>query len=350
MKKISLRQDRYLKVMPMSKVFIIAEAGVNHNGSPELAKKLIDAAVESGADAVKFQTFKADKLVSKYAQKADYQKQTTSVEETQYEMIKKLELDENAHRVLINYCKDKEVMFLSTPFDHDSIDLLISFEMPIFKIPSGEITNLPYLRHIGSLGKEVILSTGMANLNEVQDALEVLIKAGTSKEKITVLHATTEYPCPIGEVNLRAMQTIKAAFGVKVGYSDHTQGIEVPIAAVAMGACVIEKHFTLDRTMEGPDHKASLEPDELKAMVQAIRHIEQALGDGVKRPSESEQKNISVARKSILASRPIKMGETFSDNNLIVKRPGNGISPMRWDEIVGHKATRNFSVDELIEL
>ena len=334
----------------MSKVFIIAEAGVNHNGSLELAKKLIDVAVESGADAVKFQTFKADKLVSKTAQKADYQKQTTSNDETQYDMIKKLELDENAHRVLISYCKDKEIMFLSTPFDHDSIDLLISFEMPIFKIPSGEITNLPYLRHIGSLGKEVILSTGMANLNEVQDALEVLIKAGTSKVKITVLHATTEYPCPIGEVNLRAMQTIKAAFGVKVGYSDHTQGIEVPIAAVAMGACVIEKHLTLDRTMEGPDHKASLEPDELKAMVQAIRHIEQALGDGVKRPSESEQKNISVARKSILASRPIEIGETFSDNNLIVKRPGNGISPMRWDEVVEHKATRNFLADELIEL
>ena len=331
-------------------VFIIAEAGVNHNGSIELAKKLIDVAVEAGADAVKFQTFKADKLVSKRAQKADYQKQTTSIGETQYEMLKKLELDENAHRVIISYCKDKGVMFLSTPFDHDSIDLLISFQMPIFKIPSGEITNLPYLRHIGSLGKEVILSTGMANLNEVQDALEVLIKAGTSKEKITVLHATTEYPCPIDEVNLRAMQTIHAAFGVKVGYSDHTQGIEVPIAAVAMGATVIEKHFTLDRTMEGPDHKASLEPDELKAMVQAIRHIEQALGDGVKRPSESEQKNISVARKSILASRPIEIGETFSDNNLIVKRPGNGISPMRWDEIVGNKATRNFSIDELIEL
>lgn len=333
-----------------NRTLIIAEAGVNHNGSSELAKKLIDAAVEAGADAVKFQTFKADKLVSKNAQKADYQKQTTSTDESQYDMIKKLELDENAHRALINYCIDKEIMFLSTPFDHDSIDLLISFDMPIFKIPSGEITNLPYLRHIGSLSKEVILSTGMANLGEVKDALEVLINAGTSKEKITVLHATTEYPCPIDEVNLRAMQTIKATFGVKVGYSDHTQGIEVPIAAVAMGACVIEKHFTLDRTMEGPDHKASLEPDELKAMVQAIRHIETALGDGVKRPSKSEQKNISVARKSILASRSIGIGETFSDNNLIVKRPGNGISPMRWDEIVGNKATRDFSADELIEL
>jgi N,N'-diacetyllegionaminate synthase len=334
----------------MSKVFIIAEAGVNHNGSLELAKKMIDIAVEAGADAVKFQTFKADKLVSKHTQKADYQKQTTSTDESQYDMIKKLELDDNAHRVLIGYCKDRKIMFLSTPFDHDSIDLLNSFQMPIFKIPSGDITNLPYLRHVGRLGKEVILSTGMASLDEVQDALEVLIKAGTSKEKISVLHATTEYPCPIDEVNLRAMHTISAAFGVKVGYSDHTQGIEVSIAAVAMGAGVIEKHFTLDRTMEGPDHKASLEPDELKAMVLAIRHIEQALGDSIKSPRESEKKNIYVVRKSILASRSIKIGETFSDGNLIVKRPGNGISPMRWDEIIGRKATRNFSADELIEL
>jgi N,N'-diacetyllegionaminate synthase len=334
----------------MSKVFIIAEAGVNHNGSLELAKKLIDVAVEAGADAVKFQTFKADKLVSKQAQKADYQKQTTPTDETQYDMINKLVLDGNAHQVLINYCDEKGIMFLSTPFDHDSIDLLNSFQIPIFKIPSGEITNLPYLRHIGGLGKEVIISTGMANLDEVQDALEVLIMSGTVKEKITVLHATTEYPCPIEEVNLRAMLTIKAAFDVKVGYSDHTQGIEVPIAAVAMGACVIEKHFTLDRTMEGPDHKASLERDELKAMVQAIRHVEQALGDGVKRPTKSEQKNILIARKSILALRPIKMGETFSDNNIIVKRPGNGISPMRWDEVLGKKALRDFTEDELIDL
>ncbi len=334
----------------INKTFIIAEAGVNHNGSLELAKRLIDVAVEAGADAVKFQTFKADKLVSKAAQKANYQMHTTSTDESQYDMIKKLELDENAHRVLIDYCKDKKIMFLSTPFDHDSIDLLNSLQMSIFKIPSGEITNLPYLRHIGRLGKEVILSTGMANLDEVQDVLEVLVKAGASKEKITVLHATTEYPCPINEVNLRAMHTISATFGVKVGYSDHTRGIEVPIAAVAMGACVIEKHFTLDCTMEGPDHKASLEPDELKMMVKAIRHVEQALGDGVKKPSKSEQKNILIARKSIVASRPIKMGESFSDSNLIVKRPGNGISPMRWDEVIRCKATRNFSADELIEL
>jgi N,N'-diacetyllegionaminate synthase len=334
----------------MSKVFIIAEAGVNHNGSLELAKKLIDVAVEAAADAVKFQTFKADKLVSKHAQKADYQKQTTSTDEFQYEMIKKLELDENAHRVLIDYCRNKGIMFLSTPFDHDSIDLLNSFQMAIFKIPSGEITNLPYLRHIGRLGKEVILSTGMANLDEVQDALEVLIKAGTSKDKITVLHATTEYPCPINEVNLRAMQTINATFGVKVGYSDHTKGIEVPVAAVVMGACVIEKHFTLDRTMEGPDHKASLEPDELKSMVLAIRHIEQVLGDGVKRPSNSEAKNLKVARKSIVALRDIKIGEIYSINNLTVKRPGNGISPMRWDEVIGYRAPRDFLADELIEM
>ncbi len=334
----------------MSKVFIIAEAGVNHNGCLDLAKRLIDVAVEAGADAVKFQTFKADKLVSKRAQKADYQKQTTSTDESQYDMIKKLELDENAHRVLISYCKDKEIMFLSTPFDHDSIDLLNSFQMPIFKIPSGEITNLPYLRHIGRLGKEVILSTGMANLDEVQDALDVLIKSGTLKEKISVLHATTEYPCPIDEVNLRAMHTIGTAFGVKVGYSDHTQGIEVPIAAVAMGACVIEKHFTIDHTMDGPDHKASLEPNELKAMVQAIRNIQQSLGDGVKRPSNSEVKNIEVARKSIVASCAIKIGEIFSINNITVKRPGTGISPMRWDEVVGKYARKNYLMDEVIEL
>ena len=349
MKKISLKRDRYLWVTSMSKVFIIAEAGVNHNGSLELAKKLIDAAVEAGADAVKFQTFKADKLVSKRAQKADYQKQATSIDETQYEMIKKLELDENAHRILISYCKDKRIMFLSTPFDHDSIDLLNSFDMPIFKIPSGEINNLPYLRHIGGLSKDVILSTGMANLGEIEAALEVLIKAGTSKEEITVLHATTEYPCPIEEVNLRAMQTINAAFGVKVGYSDHTKGMEVPIAAVAMGACVIEKHFTLNRTMDGPDHKASLEPAELKAMVRAIRHIELALGDGIKRLTLSEARNKEVARKSLVASREIQAGEVFTAENITAKRPGTGISPMRWDEVIGMYAKKKYLMDEVIK-
>lgn len=332
----------------MNKVFVIAEAGVNHNGSLDLARRLVDVAAEAGADAVKFQTFKADKLVSKGAQKADYQKQTTSAEESQYAMIKKLELDEAAHRELIRYCHEKQIMFLSTPFDHDSIDMLNNFGMLIFKIPSGEITNLPYLRHIGSLGKEVILSTGMATLGEIEDALDVLIQAGTSKEKITVLHATTEYPCPIDEVNLRAMSTIFHAFGIRVGYSDHTQGIEVPVAAVALGACVIEKHFTLDRTMEGPDHKASLEPHELKEMVRSIRRVSQALGDGMKRPSKSEQRNIAVARKSIVAARQIKVGEMFSEDNITIKRPGNGINPMRWDEVLGQVAQKDYREDDLI--
>lgn len=332
----------------MKSVFIIAEAGVNHNGSLDLAKKLIDVASAAGADAVKFQTFKADKLVSKKAQKAEYQKETTNSAESQYDMVKKLELDDIAHHELIDYCKLKNILFLSTPFDHESIALLHCLEMPIFKIPSGEITNLPYLRHIGSLGKEIILSTGMANLEEIKDALGVLMKAGTPKEKITVLHATTEYPCPMNEVNLRAMQTIATTFGVKVGYSDHTKGIEVPIAAVAMGASVIEKHFTLDRTMEGPDHKASLEPAELVGMVKAIRNIEQVLGDGIKKPSPSEIKNMPIARKSIMTSKAIAKGEYFSEDNLTIKRPGNGINPMRWDEVIGTIASKNYDEDELI--
>jgi len=330
------------------KTFIIAEAGVNHNGSIEIAKRLIDIAAESGADAVKFQTFKADKLLSKTAQKADYQKQTTPEDESQYEMIKKLELDEVAHRILFGYCKQKPIMFLSTPFDHDSIQLLNDLGMPIFKIPSGEITNLPHLRHIGRLNKQVILSTGMADLGEVEDALNVLIEEGTPKEKITVLHATTEYPCPIEEVNLRAMKTMRHAFGVKVGYSDHTQGIEVSIAAVAMEASVIEKHFTLDRTMEGPDHSASLEPSELKALVIAIRNIDQAMGNGIKKASKSEVKNIPISRKSIVAARTIKAGEVFSSDNLSVKRPGVGINPMRWDEMIGQVARRDYMLDEAI--
>lgn len=332
----------------MSRVFIIAEAGVNHNGSLELAKKLIDVACEAGADAVKFQTFKADKLVSKKAQKAEYQKETTNSTESQYDMIKKLELDEIAHHELIAYCKLKNILFLSTPFDHESIALLHRLQIPIFKIPSGEITNLPYLRQIGGLGKEVILSTGMATLKEVEDALVVLVNAGTPKEKITVLHATTEYPCPVDEVNLKAMQTIRNAFDVKVGYSDHTKGIEIPIAAVAMGACVIEKHFTLDKTLEGPDHKASLEPHEFIAMVQAIRNVEQALGDGVKKPSQSEMKNIPIARKSIITCKAIKKGEYFSEENLNIRRPGQGLSPMLWDEIIGSVSTKNYAEDELL--
>lgn len=329
-------------------IFIIAEAGVNHNGSMELAKKLIDIAIDAGADAIKFQTFKADKLVSKTAQKAEYQKHTTDSAESQFEMIKKLELDEAAHHELITYCKTKNILFLSTPFDHESIELLDSLDMEIFKIPSGEITSLPYLRKIGKLQKKVILSTGMADLGEIEDALEVLTAAGTAKENITVLHATTEYPCPMEDVNLKSMQTIASAFGVKVGYSDHTKGIEVPIAAVAMGASVVEKHFTLDKTMEGPDHKASLEPDELKAMVIAIRNIEKALGDGIKKASPSELKNIVIARKSIVAARPIKIGEAFTKINLAIKRPGNGINPMRWDEIIGKKACRDYAEDDLI--
>lgn len=328
--------------------FIIAEAGVNHNGSLILAKKLIDSAVLAGADAVKFQTFKTEKLVSKTAHKADYQKRTTDAGESQFEMIKKLELDDSSHRELIEYCKAKNILFLSTPFDHESIDLLNRFGMEIFKIPSGEITNLPYLRHIGSLDRNIILSTGMADLGEIEDALDVLITSGTSKEKITVLHATTEYPCPMDEVNLRSMKTIAAAFGVNVGYSDHTVGIEIPIAAVAMGAVVIEKHLTLDRNMEGPDHKASLEPDELTAMIRAIRNIEKALGNGIKKASPSELKNMAVARKSIVAARPIRTGEVFTVENMTVKRPGNGINPMRYDEIIGTIAQKDYQTDELL--
>jgi N,N'-diacetyllegionaminate synthase len=330
-------------------VFIIAEAGVNHNGSTELAKKLIDVAVEAGVDAVKFQTFKAEKLVSKDAKKAQYQQENMQdSDNSQYNMLKKLELDVGTHNELISYCKEKRIMFLSTPFDHDSIDMLNNLELEIFKIPSGEITNLPYLRHIGSLQKKVILSTGMADMGEIEDALDVLMEAGTKKEDITVLHANTMYPTPMEDVNLNAMVTIGRTFDVAFGYSDHTLGIEVDVAAVAMGASCIEKHFTLDKTMEGPDHRASLEPDELKAMVCAIRNIELALGSSVKKPSKSETPNIKVARKSIVASREIKVGEIFSEENLAIKRPGNGISPMRWDEIVGSVAAQNYAEDELI--
>jgi N-acetylneuraminate synthase len=333
----------------MNQVFIIAEAGVNHNGDLELAKKLIDVAVEAGADAVKFQTFKTELCVSKGAKKAEYQVENTgNDEETQFDMVKKLELTNQNHYELINYCRTKNIMFLSTPFDHDSIKLLNDLGLEIFKIPSGEITNLPYLRHIGSLNKKVILSTGMANLGEIENALDILSLAGTKKENITVLHANTEYPTPIEDVNLKAMVTISNAFGVKFGYSDHTLGIEVPVAAVALGAHVIEKHFTLDKNMEGPDHKASLEPDELKAMICAIRNIAKALGNGIKKPSKSELKNMQVVRKSIVASRDIKIGEILDENNLAVKRPGNGISPMRWDEITGTIAKKDYKEDELI--
>lgn len=331
-----------------NKVFIIAEAGVNHNGSIELAKKLIDVARDAGVDAVKFQTFKAEKLVSKKAQKAAYQKQTTEAQESQYEMIKKLELDRETHLELINYCQEKRIMFLSTPFDHDSINLLKDMGLEIFKIPSGEITNLPYLRAIGGLNKQVILSTGMADIGEIEDAVDVLICSGTNKDNITVLHANTEYPTPMCDVNLKAMETIAHTFKVKVGYSDHTLGIEVPIAAVAMGAMVVEKHFTLDKTMAGPDHKASLEPDELKAMVSSIRNIEKALGNGIKKPSPSEIPNMDIARKSIIALKSIAKGEKFTAGNIGIKRPGNGISPMRWDEVIGSSAQKDYQEDELI--
>lgn len=332
----------------MNKVFIIAEAGVNHNGSTELAKKLIDKASEAGADAVKFQSFKAEKLVTKNARKAEYQEVTTGKEENQFKMIKKLELDYEKHEELINYCKSKDIMFLSSPFDLESIDLLNNLGLEIFKIPSGEITNLPYLRKIGSLKKKVILSTGMSTLGNIEKALEILRKGGTTD--ITVLHCNTEYPTPMQDVNLLAMNTIREAFKINVGYSDHTLGIEVPIAAVALGAIVIEKHFTLDKTMEGPDHRASLEPKELKEMIRCIRNIEKALGNGVKRLTESESKNINIARKSIVAGRNIKKGEVFTEENLEIKRPGYGISPMRWDEVVGKVASKNYEDDEMIEI
>ena len=334
--------------MKSNNVFIIAEAGVNHNGSIDLAKKLIDVASLSGADAIKFQTFKADKLVTKKALKANYQNQTTHKKESQYDMIKKLELDIHTHKKLIDYSNKKKIMFLSSPFDLDSIDLLNDLGLEIFKIPSGEITNLPYLRHIGKLNKKIILSTGMSNIDEIKHALDILIKSGTKKSNITVLHANTEYPTPIKDVNLKAMLTIGKEFDIKFGYSDHTLGIEIDIAAVAMGAVCIEKHFTLDKNMMGPDHKASLEPDELKKMVMAIRKIELALGDYKKKPSSSELSNMKIVRKSIVAKKKIKKGEFLNLNNITVKRPGNGISPMKWDRVIGTKAKKDYKEDDLI--
>ncbi len=332
------------------KIFIIAEAGVNHNGSIETAKELIKVAAEAGADAVKFQTFKAENLVTKTAKKAEYQLKNQSGNDSQYEMLKKLEIDVAAHEELMAYCQQYKILFLSTPFDLESITLLDSLGLGIFKVPSGEITNLPYLRKIGALGKDVILSTGMSGLSEIEDALQVLISAGTAKQKITVLHANTEYPTPMRDVNLRAMKTIADEFDVDVGYSDHTLGIEVDIAAVAMGAKVIEKHFTLDQNMVGPDHKSSLEPDELKAMVKGIRNIEQALGSHIKAPSESEFKNIQSVRKSIVAKITISQGELLTENNLTVKRPAGGVSPMLWDMAIGQHAQRDYQEDEQIEL
>ncbi len=328
---------------------ISAEAGVNHNGDMQLAKCLIDEAAAAGADLVKFQTFNASRQVTRSAKKADYQTQTTDSSESQHDMLRRLELTEAMHHELIAHCATRSIGFFSTGFDIECVDLLVRLGQEQFKIPSGEINNLPYLRHIGQLSKKIILSTGMATLGEIEAAIGVLEQAGTPRSMLTVLHCTTEYPTPMAEVNLRAMQSLRVAFGVDVGYSDHTQGIEVAIAAVAMGASVIEKHFTLDRTLPGPDHKASLEPAELSAMVAAIRNIEAALGDGIKRLTLSEARNKPVARKSLVASRAIKAGETFSAENITTKRPGSGISAMRWDEFLGKKAQRDFAADELIE-
>ncbi len=331
-------------------VFIIAEAGVNHNGSLDLALKLVEAAATAGADAVKFQTFKTENIVVRYAPKAGYQQETTESDESQFVMLKKLELSTDDFQAILQHCQQKDISFLSTPFDHESIDLLLSMDMDIFKIPSGEITNLPYLRRIGSLGKLVILSTGMSDLAEIEAALQVLIDAGTPRDNIALLHCNTMYPTPFEDVNLRAMLTLQNKFGGKIGYSDHTDGIEVPVAAVAMGAEIIEKHFTLDQNMEGPDHRASLNPEQLAAMVTSIRNIESALGSEEKKPSSSELPNRDVARKSIVAATSIKTGDFFTEENLTVKRPGTGISPMDWDSILGQKAPRNFTPDELIEI
>lgn len=336
----------------MSKhVLIIAEAGVNHNGSLELAKQLIDKAVEAGVDIIKFQTFKSEKLVSKAAKQAEYQQRNIGKEdEGQLAMLKKLELSQADHEELIAYCNERSIRFFSTAFDMDSIEFLHSLNMGLWKIPSGEITNYPYLRKIAQFKEPVILSTGMCELSDIEVAMNVLLQFGVKKEQITILHCNTEYPTPFVDVNLKAMLEIGEKFGVQIGYSDHTKGIEVPIAAVALGATVIEKHFTLDKNMEGPDHKASLEPAELKAMVSAIRNIESALGTGHKTISESERKNIEIARKSIVAARPIKAGELLTEENLTVKRPGNGINPMRWNEVVGTRAVQSFNEEDPIQL
>lgn len=335
----------------MKHVLIIAEAGVNHNGSLDIAKQLIDKAVEAGVDIIKFQTFKSEKLVSKAAKQAEYQQRNIGKkDEGQLAMLKKLELSPSDHEELMAYCRRKGIRFFSTAFDMDSIDYLHSLNLGLWKIPSGEITNYPYLRKIAQYHEPVILSTGMCELSDIEATVKVLVEFGVKKEQITILHCNTEYPTPYSDVNLKAMLEIQDRFGVQVGYSDHTQGIEVPIAAVALGATVIEKHFTLDKNMEGPDHKASLEPDELKAMVRAIRNIEQALGSEHKTISESERKNIEIARKSIVAACPIRKGEIFTEENLTVKRPGNGISPMQWLDVIGKTAVKDFEEEEMIVL
>lgn len=328
---------------------IIAEAGVNHNGDMNLAKELIEKAASSGADVVKFQTFNAERLVVQTADKANYQKNTNDLYETQYEMLKKLELSEYNHHELISHCKKFNIDFLSTGFDIESLDMLMRLGQSMIKIPSGEVNNFPLLRHIGNLNKEVLLSTGMSSMEDIAAALETLEESGTSRSKVTVLHCTTSYPLPMTEVNLRAMQVIKDVFKVSVGYSDHSLGIEVPIAATALGASVIEKHFTISRNLPGPDHKASLEPEELKLMVSSIRNIELALGDGIKQIMPSEYENKLVAQRSIVASTRIKAGDVFSESNLTSKRPGTGISPMKWPSIIGRISNRNYEIDDLID-
>jgi N,N'-diacetyllegionaminate synthase len=330
-------------------VTIIAEAGVNHNGDLELARRLVQAAAEAGADFVKFQTFSAERLLTRAAPKAEYQLSSTDPRESQLEMIRRLELTAQMHEQLVAECGARGIQFLSSAFDIDSLDLLARLGQSLFKVPSGEITNLPYLRHIARYARPVILSTGMATLSEIEAALDALEASGLSRALVTLLHCNTEYPTPMCDVNLRAMQALQVAFGVSVGYSDHTAGIEIPIAAAALGACVIEKHLTVDRNLPGPDHRASLEPGEFAAMVRAVRNVEAALGDGIKRPSASERKNRVVARKSIVASRAIGKGEVFCEDNLAVKRPGSGLSPMLWDQIVGRTAGRDFAPDEPIE-
>lgn len=333
------------------KTLIIAEAGVNHNGDINLAKELIACAASAGADFIKFQSFIATESISGMAPKADYQKNSTNRDETQLDMVRKLELSRVDHEVLIEECGKHGIRFFSTAFDCESFDLLAELDcLELVKIPSGELTNLPLLSYMARLNKPLLLSTGMATLGEVESAISVIEKAGTLRNLITILHCTTEYPAPLEEVNLRAMVSMRHAFGLNVGYSDHTRGIEIPLAAVALGATVIEKHFTLDRSLPGPDHMASLEPDELVLMINGIRNVERALGDGIKRPSASELKNKLIARKSIVARREIKVGEFFSEKNITTKRPGTGISPMRWHEVIGAVARRDFKSDELIDL
>lgn len=327
----------------MNPVYIIAEAGVNHNGSIEIAKKLIDEAKKAGADAVKFQTFKAEKLVSSSASKADYQKKNTSSEESQLEMLKKLELSDEDHRVLLQYCKDKKIEFLSSPFDEESAEFLIGLGLKTLKIPSGEITNIPFLKYLSDKKIKILLSTGMSDLSEVSEAVAVL-----KNSDLTLLHCVTEYPAPYNEINLNAIKTLKNKFGLPVGYSDHSPGIEIAIASAALGAEVIEKHFTLDRTMEGPDHIASLEPYALRAMIDGIRNVEKAMGDGIKRPAVSEIKNISIARKSIVAKTDLKKGDTISIDSINIKRPGSGIAPKELDNIIGMKLNRDINADCVI--